>query len=163
MIYGKSATGYIPLQLLRFMAGLIAASNFSNLFGDEERSNRYKHTAEKIKSGILKHLWDEGEQRFVRGLYMEDGEWVKDMTLESSVYGIFEFGVLPADDPRVVSTMKANKAGLMIKTEVGGSARYHHDYYFQRSTDIEKVPGNPWIICTLVDCRMGNRVRQNSC
>ena len=37
----------------------------------------------------------------------------------------------------------------MIKTEVGGSARYHHDYYFQRSTDIEKVPGNPWIICTL--------------
>ena len=80
------------------MADLIAASNFSNLFGDEERSNRYKHTAEKIKSGILKHLWDEGEQRFVRGLYMEDGEWVKDMTLESSVYGIFEFGVLPADD-----------------------------------------------------------------
>ncbi|MNY47120.1 hypothetical protein D3C86_1823620 [compost metagenome] len=45
--------------------------------------------------------------------------------------------------------MQANKEGLMIKTEVGGSARYHHDYYFQRSTDIEKVPGNPWIICTL--------------
>lgn len=129
--------------------GLIAASNFSNLFGDEERSNRYKHTAEKIKAGILKHLWDENEGRFVRGLYMEDGEWVKDMTLESSVYGIFEFGVLPADDERVVGTMRANKEGLRIKTNVGGIARYHHDYYFQRSTDIENVPGNPWIICTL--------------
>ncbi|MDQ1911708.1 glycoside hydrolase family 15 protein [Paenibacillus sp. GD4] len=129
--------------------GLIAAANFSNLFGDEERSSRYRHTAERIKSGILKHLWDEEEGRFVRGLYLDNGQWVKDRTLESSVYGIFEFGVLPADDPRVVSTMQANKAGLTIKTEVGGVARYHHDYYFQRSSDIENIPGNPWIICTL--------------
>lgn len=129
--------------------GLIAAANFCNLFGDEERSSRYRHTAERIKSGILKHLWDEEESRFVRGLYLDNGQWVKDKTLESSVYGIFEFGVLPADDPRVVSTMEANRDGLTIKTEVGGVARYHHDYYFQRSSDIEKVPGNPWIICTL--------------
>lgn len=129
--------------------GLIAAANFCSLFGDEERSSRYRHTAEKIKSGILKHLWDEEEQRFVRGLVLDGGVWVKDKTLESSVYGIFEFGVLPADDPRVVSTMKANRAGLTIKTDIGGVARYHHDYYFQRSSDIGSVPGNPWIICTL--------------
>lgn len=129
--------------------GLIAAANFCNLFGDDERSNRYKHTAEKIKAGILKHLWDEEEGRFVRGLYQENGVWLKDKTLESSVYGIFEFGVLPADDPRVVSTMEANINGLSAKTDIGGVARYHHDYYFQRSSDIEMVPGNPWIICTL--------------
>ncbi|KEQ21545.1 glycoside hydrolase family 15 protein [Paenibacillus tyrfis] len=129
--------------------GLIAAANFCSLFGDEERSSRYRHTAEKIKSGILKHLWDEEEQRFVRGLVLDGEVWVKDKTLESSVYGIFEFGVLPADDPRVVSTMKANRAGLTIKTDIGGVARYHHDYYFQRSSDIDNVPGNPWIICTL--------------
>ncbi|MFH5181282.1 glycoside hydrolase family 15 protein [Paenibacillus sp. TAB 01] len=129
--------------------GLIAAANFCNLFGDEERSSRYRHTAERIKAGILKHLWDEEEKRFVRGLYFENGQWVKDRTYESSVYGIFEFGVLPADDERVVSTMQANKERLTIKTEVGGVARYYHDYYFQRSSDIENIPGNPWIICTL--------------
>jgi GH15 family glucan-1,4-alpha-glucosidase len=129
--------------------GLIAAANFCSLFGDEERSSRYRHTAERIKTGILKHLWDESEQRFVRGLHQEDGKWVKDLTYESSVYGIFEFGVLPADDERVVKTMQANKEKLTIKTEIGGVARYYHDYYFQRSSDIEKVPGNPWIICTL--------------
>jgi GH15 family glucan-1,4-alpha-glucosidase len=129
--------------------GLIAAANFCNLFGDEERSSRYRHTAERIKSGMLKHLWDEEEKRFVRGLYLENGQWVKDRTYESSVYGIFEFGVLPADDERVVSTMRANKERLTIKTDVGGVARYYHDYYFQRSSDIENVPGNPWIICTL--------------
>ncbi|WP_281889880.1 glycoside hydrolase family 15 protein [Paenibacillus sp. YYML68] len=129
--------------------GLIAAANFCSLFGDEERSSRYRHTAEKIKTGILKHLYCEEEQRFVRGLYLEDGVWVKDRTYESSVYGIFEFGVLPADDPRVASTMLKNRDRLTIKTDVGGIARYYHDYYFQRSSDIEKVPGNPWIICTL--------------
>ncbi|WP_405080351.1 glycoside hydrolase family 15 protein [Paenibacillus chitinolyticus] len=129
--------------------GLIAAANFCNLFGDEERSSRYRHTAEKIKNGILTHLWDEKEGRFARGLYQKDGTWVRDMTLESSVYGIFEFGVLPADDDRVVRTMQANKNGLSIKTPVGGVARYHHDYYFQRSQDVDQVPGNPWIICTL--------------
>jgi GH15 family glucan-1,4-alpha-glucosidase len=129
--------------------GMMAAANFSHLFGDIERSNRYKHTASLIKSGILKHLWDDEQQRFVRGLYKKEEHWVKDMTLESSVYGIFEFGVLPADDPRVVSTMNINKRGLLAKTDVGGCARYMRDYYFQRSTNTEQVPGNPWIICTL--------------
>ncbi|MEK3725747.1 glycoside hydrolase family 15 protein [Paenibacillus sp. FSL H8-0034] len=129
--------------------GLIAAANFCSLFGDEERSSRYRHTAERIKSGIIKHLWDEEEQRFVRGMHQENDQWVKDLTYESSVYGIFEFGVLPADDERVVKTMQANKEKLTIKTDIGGVARYYHDYYFQRSSDIEKVPGNPWIICTL--------------
>ncbi|SFL64849.1 Glucoamylase (glucan-1,4-alpha-glucosidase), GH15 family [Paenibacillus sp. 1_12] len=129
--------------------GLIAAANFCSLFGDEERSSRYRHTAERIKSGMLKHLWDEEEQRFVRGMHLENDQWVKDLTYESSVYGIFEFGVLPADDERVVKTMLSNKEKLTIKTDIGGVARYYHDYYFQRSSDIEKVPGNPWIICTL--------------
>jgi len=129
--------------------GLVAAAGFCNLFGDEERSSRYRHTAERIKSGILKHLWDEEEGRFIRGLYRANGVWIKDKTLESSVYGIFEFGVLPADDERVVRTMQANRAGLAVKTSVGGIARYEQDFYFQRSTDIATVPGNPWIICTL--------------
>lgn len=129
--------------------GLMAAANFCSLFGDEERSERYRHKAETIKAGILKHLWDEGEQRFIRGMYRENGRWVKDLTLESSVYGVFEFGVLPADDLRVAKTMRRVKEGLSIKTPVGGIARYYHDYYFQRSTDLSRIPGNPWIICTL--------------
>ena len=28
-------------------------------------------------------------------------------------------------------------------------ARYERDYYFRVTEDFEKVPGNPWIICTL--------------
>ncbi|MFD2610964.1 glycoside hydrolase family 15 protein [Paenibacillus gansuensis] len=129
--------------------GLIAASNFSSLFGDDKRSEQYRTTAEWIKEGMLKHLWNEEEGRFARGLFLNEGRWEKDMTPESSVYGIFEFGVLPASDERVARTMKSIKEKLSVKTQVGGIARYYHDYYFQRSSDIEQVPGNPWIICTL--------------
>ncbi len=129
--------------------GLVAAANFARLFGDDARFSRYERAAEQMKEAILTHLWDESAQRFARGLYMKDGVWIKDMTLESSIYGIFEFGVLPATDERVARTMQAIKQGLSVKTEIGGIARYEQDYYFQKTTDWEKVPGNPWIICTL--------------
>lgn len=129
--------------------GLMAAAFFTDLFGDYERSDHYKHTALSIKEGILEHLWDEETGRFARGLIQKENRWVKDTTLESSLFGVIEFGVLPADDYRVVQTMHAIKEGLRIKTDIGGIARYTNDYYFQQSGDIDKVPGNPWIICTL--------------
>ncbi|MBH5318101.1 glycoside hydrolase family 15 protein [Paenibacillus sp. GSMTC-2017] len=129
--------------------GLMAAAFFTDLFGDYERSDRYKSAAQSIKQGIITHLWDEETGRFARGLIQKENRWVKDLTLESSVFGVFEFGVLPVDDDRVIRTMRAIKEGLRIKTDVGGIARYTNDYYFQQSGDIDKVPGNPWIICTL--------------
>ncbi|RUS48026.1 glycoside hydrolase family 15 protein [Cohnella sp. AR92] len=129
--------------------GLMAAAYFADLFGDYERSDRYRNVAERMKMGMINHLWDEEKGRFARGLVQRDGVWVKDMTLESSLFGLFEFGVLPADDERVVKTMNAIASGLAIQTEIGGIARYTDDYYFQQSDDVERVPGNPWIICTL--------------
>ncbi|WP_020616830.1 glycoside hydrolase family 15 protein [Paenibacillus daejeonensis] len=129
--------------------GLMAAAYFTDLFGDYERSDYYRGIAEKMKQAMIKHLWDEPSGRFARGLVLKDDEWVKDMTLESSMFGILEFGVLPVTDERVIKTMNSIRDGLGVRTEVGGIARYTNDYYFQHSGDIEKVPGNPWIICTL--------------
>ncbi len=129
--------------------GLMAASFFTELFGDYERSDHYRRTAEEIKQGMLTHLWDEDSGRFARGLVQKDGRWVKDMTLESSLFAVLEFGVLPASDHRVIGTMQAIREGLAVRTDVGGIARYTNDYYFQQSGEIDRVPGNPWIICTL--------------
>ncbi|GGF86849.1 glycoside hydrolase family 15 protein [Paenibacillus abyssi] len=129
--------------------GLMAAAYFTDLFGDYERSDHYRNTAQSIKAAMITHLWDEEAGRFARGLVLKDNVWVKDMTLESSLFGIWEFGVLPVEDDRVIRTMNAIKQGLTIRTEVGGIARYTNDYYFQQSGEIDKVPGNPWIICTL--------------
>ncbi len=129
--------------------GLMAAAYFADLFGDYERSDRYRNVAERMKMGMLNHLWDEEAGRFARGLVQRDGVWIKDMTLESSLFGLFEFGVLPADDERVARTMNAIAQDLCVQTEIGGIARYTDDYYFQQSDEVDRVPGNPWIICTL--------------
>ncbi|SFE35133.1 Glucoamylase (glucan-1,4-alpha-glucosidase), GH15 family [Paenibacillus algorifonticola] len=129
--------------------GLMAAAFFTELFGDYERSDHYRNTAQTIKRGMLTQLWDEESGRFARGLIQKDNGWVKDMTLESSIFGIWEFGVLAVDDDKVIRTMNAIRDGLRIQTDVGGHARYTNDYYFQQTGDIDKIPGNPWIICTL--------------
>lgn len=130
-------------------AGLRAAAYFASLLTDEERAEIYAMTADNIKKGILEHLYDDSLNRFLRGIYIQKEGYKKDPTLESSIFAIFAFGVLPASDPRVEATMKQTELGLWVKTQVGGAARYTNDYYFQKSHDLERVPGNPWIICTL--------------
>ena len=46
--------------------------------------------------------------------------------------------------------MEAVRTRLTVDTEVGGVARYENDYYHQvESKDTNRVPGNPWAICTL--------------
>ncbi|GED70669.1 glucan 1,3-alpha-glucosidase [Brevibacillus reuszeri] len=131
-------------------AGLKAAARFAQLFGDDRRYKRYDEGAERIRSAMLKHLYDPEIGRFLRGIYIRpNGKIEKDFTVESSLFALFALDVLPADDPRVNSTMEAVKRSLRVDTEVGGFARYQGDYYFRKSHDTAKVPGNPWIICTL--------------
>ena len=131
-------------------AALKAASRFADILGEDERCQTYDEAARKLHKAILSHLYDEDLGRFIRGyLVQEDGTYVKDTTLESSLWALFAFDVLPPDDERLVRTMEAIEQGLQVKTTVGGIARYTNDYYFQKSLDIDTVPGNPWIICTL--------------
>jgi GH15 family glucan-1,4-alpha-glucosidase len=79
----------------------------------------------------------------------EDKSWEHDRTIDSSMYGLWYFGMFAPDDPRIVRTMEAIREKLTIRTAVGGLARYENDYYHQQSQDIANVPGNPWFICTL--------------
>jgi GH15 family glucan-1,4-alpha-glucosidase len=132
------------------VAGLTAARNFAVAFGQHEYAKRYAVAAQEIRDAALTHLWDQDRGRFVRTVaVLPDGLIVKDATVDISIAGIFLFGLLPADDPRVVSTMKAIEERLTVKTPIGGLARYENDHYFQVSQDIAKVPGNPWFISTL--------------
>ena len=96
------------------------------------------------------HLYRPELGRFARRVNVRrSGEVVVDATLDSSLAGAFTFGAFAADDPRVVATMRAVETGLACKTEVGGVARYANDPYFQATPEIERVPGNPWLICSL--------------
>jgi GH15 family glucan-1,4-alpha-glucosidase len=143
-------------------AGLKAAANFAELFGDLHRSSVYRRAAREVREGMERHLYCSSLGRFLRGACLRGDELVPDQTLDASLYGLFAFGVFPAGDPRVARTMEAVEEGLWVKTRVGGLARYTGDWYFRKSDDIEKVPGNPWFLTTTwlaewYTARAGNR------
>jgi GH15 family glucan-1,4-alpha-glucosidase len=130
-------------------AGLLAAATLGDLFGDRA-AERWRGAAGEIKSAVLDRLYDPKLGRFLRGVYLaRDGALSPDYTLDSSLFGVVLFGLLAADDERVVRTMTLVRDRLWVDTDVGGIARYTSDQYFKRSDDVERVPGNPWIICTL--------------
>lgn len=132
-------------------AGLSAAARFSQLLGEDGRAEHYSQVAGEIRHGIEQNLFDSASGRFIRGFVWDPaaGAFFKDDTLESSLAGLFQFGVFQAGDPRITATMRAVEGGLWASTETGGIARYYNDHYFQKSQDLHNVPGNPWFISTL--------------
>lgn len=129
-------------------AGLLCASEFAKLFNESKKAELYKTTAEKIRQAMLNYLFDKNTKRFLRMINFANGNLMKDFTIDSSLYAIFEFGVLDANDTRVGETMKVVKERLWAKTEIGGLARYENDLYHEVLKDTKNVPGNPWFICT---------------
>ncbi len=142
--------GVMSFTVATVWAGLQAAANFAALYGETALAARYRGVADGIKQGTRRFLFDAESNRFLRRIYVRpDGTTARDLTIDSSVYGLWYFGMFPADDPQIVSTMKGVHDRLWCKTEVGGIARYENDWYYQVSQDIANVPGNPWFICTM--------------
>ncbi len=132
------------------IAALRAASELAEEFGDAADAARYLQASEEVKAALLTHFWDPEADSFARMVTTDaDGTLTWDMTCDASAYALFAFGVLPADDPKVAATMGRMGRSLWVKAGAGGLARYERDYYFRVTDDFEKVPGNPWIICTL--------------
>src|SRR5438477_12949938 len=132
------------------MSGLAASRYLAADIRQHDLSKRYGTAADKTKTAALAHLYDEERGRFVRTItVLPDGTITKDATLDMSIAGIFLFGMLPADDPRVIATMAALESRLWVETAIGGFARYENDYYFQQSQDIANVPRNPVVVPTL--------------
>jgi GH15 family glucan-1,4-alpha-glucosidase len=131
-------------------AGLKAAGNFSNFFGDAERSKRYQEVADEVKAAMDKYLYSSEHKRFLKTILPgDDGSFKPDPTIDASIYAPFYFGVFEPDEERVVNTMNAIKERLWVKTHVGGIARYEGDSYHKVTDNIYEVAGNPWFICTL--------------
>ena len=126
---------------------LIAAADISKILGKGKHEARYRAAATEVQEGILKHLFDEKSGTFVKLYNRETGALVYDRTLDiSSVYGVFAFGVLPADDPRLRRAFETTVRALSRGISVGGIARYEGDAYFREESD---ATGDPWITTTL--------------
>ena len=132
------------------VAGLRAAARFARIFGDDQFAEGWDRAADGIRAAASRYLFRTELGRFARMLTVDaQGNVEPDPTIDASLAGLFLFGLFPARDPRVVATMQAVEERLWVKTPVGGIARYEDDYYYQMSRDIERIPGNPWFICTL--------------
>jgi glucoamylase len=132
------------------VGGLRAAANFARAFGETSEEQRYTQAADEICEAIVKYMWSEKENSFCRTAYPNvDGTYRLDMTADASCYGIWAFGAMQPDNPKVGATMNRIREKLHVNTDIGGIARYQGDNYQRVATSTEQIPGNPWIICTL--------------
>jgi GH15 family glucan-1,4-alpha-glucosidase len=113
----------------------------------------YRQAKDELKKAVLARFYDERLGRFVRSLIPAEVDGVPglqaDPLIDASMAGVWLFGMLPPDDRRVIPTMGMIYDRLWVKSPIGGLARYEDDYYFQVTSDVRNVPGNPWFISTL--------------
>jgi GH15 family glucan-1,4-alpha-glucosidase len=124
-------------------AALSAAAKFAEVFYDRKRQVDLDKVAGRMKDAILKNLYDNKLERFIRGFF-PNGQ--RDTTVDSSLSFIFLSETFEPQDKHVLETMNTLEEKLWINNSVGGMARYENDEYYRVS---KKVQGNPWIICTL--------------
>jgi glucoamylase len=130
--------------------GLRAASEFAADFGEHDLADRYAAAAGRMRSAASQALWDEEAHHFVRTVNVDgSGALSRDRTLDMSLAGLWYFGMLDAGDERIIPTMEALERRLRVQSPVGGMARYENDHYYRISPDVDRVPGNPWFVCTL--------------
>lgn len=147
--------------------GLQGAAQLASMLGHEDQAQQWLASAAALKEAVLKHCWSPLHNRFLRCIKQRVPEWLKhdpehqhrvqelpppagcfypeymvaeDATVDASLLGLVTpFGMLPADDARVVATVAVIERDL-TQSPAGGVVRYPGDHY---------RGGNPWIICTL--------------
>lgn len=161
--------------------GLMAAAGLAAVAGDIKKEEQWRSAAEKVRAGIIEHLWSGEKNRFIRGINLkvsrddyrqarQRGETACretdstglypafrvpfDRRLDAALLGLaFPFGVLKPDDPKMLSTARAIEDELW-NSDTGGVHRYTGDSY---------RGGNPWLITTfwlsIYHSLLGNRER----
>lgn len=141
--------GVFSFTVASIAGALEYAAMMAGLLGHSQKAAGYLEARRKISNAWQRHLFDADHGRFARGAYLHGNEWSLDLTPDSSLHGIWMFGLLDLADLRLSATLDEVESGLFVHTSVNGIARYTGDYYHRRTDDIGLVPGNPWLICTL--------------
>ncbi len=131
------------------IAGLRAAANLAEAFGETSQAAHYRSVGQAMKKALVRYFYDPEKKCFARcGIRVTDGYQV-DPTLDSSLYGLVLLDVFAPDEPEAANTLEKLREKLWVKTAIGGLARYERDPYHRHSEDYGRVPGNPWFISTL--------------
>ena len=124
------------------IAGLEAGARLLSAWGSKGAEQAVV-AAEEMRGALRSRLFDAHVGGFVRMLH-PDG--TPDTTADSSTLLIGVMGALKVDDPLVIANQNRVRKRLTLRTEIGGLARYEHDWYWRLSPN---HTGNPWIISTL--------------
>ncbi len=139
--------GILSFTVSTVFAGITAASLFCTVFGETEMAERYRRVAAEIRDAASTYLWREDLHRFCRMISRNSkGEIEVDDTRDSSLWGLFAFGLYAPHDPKIVATMADLRETLWVKTPVGRMAVIKTTITIRVG---KEVPGNPWFICTL--------------
>jgi len=131
-------------------AGLRAAANFADLFGDAELRDSFRRAADEIKSAMLIYLVDKERGCFPRSVAVDDeGSLVPDRTPDIATCAPLLFGMFGPSEPLVESTVRSLREALWCDTSIGGLARFAGDEFFRQEGTGDDVPGNPWVISTM--------------
>ncbi|HYB20828.1 MAG TPA: glycoside hydrolase family 15 protein, partial [Thermodesulfobacteriota bacterium] len=120
--------GILSFTVGAVFGGLIAASLFCTVLGEEEIAEKYRRVAAEIRDAASIHLWRPELNRFCRMIYRSrQGATEIDGTCDASLWGLFAFGLYSVGHEKIISTFAALRERLWVKTEIGGMARYEND------------------------------------
>jgi GH15 family glucan-1,4-alpha-glucosidase len=130
---------------------LKSAGKLARLLGKSGDARRYDAVAGEIKKAMLDKLVI--DDVFVKGFHgagtFDQPDYTADM---STVYGLWKYGVLHADDELLESTAEHVFSQTSVESDIGGYARYTGDDYYRKPHQTN-IPGNPWFIATLWHAR----------
>jgi GH15 family glucan-1,4-alpha-glucosidase len=130
---------------------LKSAGKLARLLGKSGDARRYDAVAGEIKKAMLDKLVI--DDVFVKGFHgagtLDQPDYTADM---STVYGLWKYGVLHADDELLESTAEHVFSQTSVESDIGGYARYTGDDYYRKPHQTN-IPGNPWFIATLWHAR----------
>src|SRR5436190_10729065 len=120
------------------------SAGIASVLGYDALAESWKKENGILQSAILKHLWNEQNNRFLKSVKPVDND------IDTAIIGLsFPFCVLQPDDPRMLST--AHQIENAYRYTAEGIGRYPSDVYHG---------GNPWFITTLwmalYHCQLGN-------
>ena len=147
-LWGERA-GFHASTAATVRAGLMGAARLAGALGDTTRSRAWAAVADQVGRAITRELYRPEWGRFARSLIQEGRTLRPDPTLDASLLWLGLIDGLEAEDSKVRATVAAARGTLWVRTGVGGMARYERDPLGSVGTDLEEVPGNPWIAATL--------------
>ncbi len=128
-------------------AALLAASDIAESANDPDNAVKWRSAAEDIGHAAHTHLFNDDRQHFYKGITVQNGQIVKDQTIDTSAtFGVFMFGLFDLHSPELTASINTIKEVFGVNSGALGLPRYENDDYRRANPN---STGNFWPITSL--------------